>query len=343
MVNNGQKSKREHALKAILRESNKYPNPLKMGPGKQVRIPRGHRVNSLRQRIYNVIRDDDQDNLASNIYDIALGALILVNVFFIVFDTFEMTPSWYDSAAFIVERTTMVVFTIEYLLRIWVAPLAYPHLNSAKARLRYIVSFMAIIDILSILPFYLPLIFPADFIALRLLRVIKLVRLFKITRLNDSLDTISTVLKKRQALLISSLVAITFLMVISSVLIYSLEHRTQPEVFKNAADGLWWTFSTITSANMGDIYPITFGGRIFTLIVSLLGVGLFAVPTGIITAGFMEESSVKEKHGSLSYEIRELDKLLKDGLLTKDEFQQQKIKVLQAQKGVPKNPEKAVE
>lgn len=162
---------------------------------------------------------------------------------------------------------------------------------------------MAIIDLLAILPFYLPMLLPIDLRVLRMLRIIRLFRVFKIGRYTNALSSIVKVFKNKQHELLSSVFVVLLLMIVASVLMYSIENNAQPEVFKNAFDALWWALATLTTVGYGDIYPITVLGKILSSIIAILGIGLVAVPTGIISAGFMEsiQSEEKEKVDNIKY------------------------------------------
>lgn len=250
----------------------------------------------LKHRIYNIIRDDDKNDYASNIFDGAIIALIIVNVILVIMDTFEMPPN-IQFASTIIETVSVILFTIEYLLRVWTADMIYPALSPAKSRLKYMFSFMALIDLIAILPFYLPFLIKVDLRILRTLRVIRLLRLFKVSRYTTALSTIADVFKRKATQLLSSLIVVGLLMIISSVLVYNFEHDAQPEAFANAFSGLWWAMATLTTVGYGDIYPVTIAGKIFSALIALLGIGIVAVPTGIISAGFVEhldESKSKE-------------------------------------------------
>ena len=121
-----------------------------------------------------------------------------------------------------------------------------------------------------------------------MLRIIRLFRVFKINRYTSALTSIVRVFKNKQNELLSSIFVVLLLMIVASVLMYSVENNAQPEVFRNAFDALWWALATLTTVGYGDIYPITVLGRILSAIIAILGIGLVAVPTGIISAGFME-------------------------------------------------------
>lgn len=155
--------------------------------------------------------------------------------------------------------------------------------------LRYIFSFSGIVDLLSFLPYYLPVFFPAGVVAFRMFRVVRIFRLFRINAYYDALNVIGSVLKSKKDQLLSSIFIILVLMTGSSLCMYSLEHEVQPDVFENAFSGFWWAVSTLLTVGYGDIYPITISGRIFGIIITFLGVGMVAIPTGILSAGFVEQ------------------------------------------------------
>ncbi|MDE6725991.1 MAG: ion transporter, partial [Ruminiclostridium sp.] len=184
----------------------------------------------------------------------------------------------------ILETISVVIFTIEYVLRVWIA----------ENRIKYIFSLAAIIDLLAILPFFLPFV-SANLVILRVFRIFRILRLFKLDRYVSALHTIFNVFRCKAHQLISSMIVVVLLMIVASVLIYNVEHDYQPEVFENALSGLWWAFATLTTVGYGDIYPVTVFGKVLSAIIALLGIGFVAVPTGIITSGFSEEISRNNK------------------------------------------------
>ena len=152
-------------------------------------------------------------------------------------------------------------------------------------------SFYGVVDLLSFLPYYLPFFFPAGMIAFRVVRVVRIFRLFRITAYYDSLNIIADVIRSKRQQLLSSVFIILVLMVASSLCMYSLEHEAQPDVFRNAFSGIWWSVSTLLTVGYGDIYPITPMGQVVGIVISFLGVGMVAIPTGIISAAFVEQYS----------------------------------------------------
>lgn len=228
------------------------------------------------------------DSKISNVFDGIIITLIVVNIVMVIADTFRL-PRMLQSIFTVVEDISVIIFTIEYILRVWTSDYIYTDLSPLKARIKYIFSFMAIIDLLAILPFYMPMLIAIDLRVLRALRIVRLLRIFKINRYTDALSSIGRVLKNRRNELLSSIMVVFILMIISAVLMYNLENAAQPDVFSNAFAALWWSVATFTTVGYGDIYPVTVLGKILSAIIALLGIGLVAVPTGIISAGFTEQ------------------------------------------------------
>ena len=197
------------------------------------------------------------------------------------------------------EIITILIFSVEYLLRIWTADYLYPQKSSAEARLSFLVSFDGIIDLLTILPFF----FLSGMVIFRMLRVARIFHLFRLNARYDSFNVITTVLYEKRNQIISSLFIVLILMLASSLCMYSVEHDAQPNVFSNAFSGIWWSMSTLLTVGYGDIYPITTLGRVMAICIAYLGVGAVAIPTGIISAGFVEQY---QRKSSLS-NIREAD------------------------------------
>ncbi len=253
----------------------------------------------MKQKIYKIINVDDDNYLPSKLFDIIIVILIILSMISVILSTFNNIPSWITNLMSKFEIISIVIFTIEYLLRIWTADLLYPHIGKIKSRIKYIFSFMALIDLVAILPFYLPFVTNIDLRSLRLLRLFRMARIFKINRYTTALNSVSNVLIKKKDQLISSLSVVFILMLIASILMYYCEHDAQPDVFDNAFSGFWWAIATLTTVGYGDIYPVTILGKILSAIMALLGIGLVAVPTGIISAGFSEE--INEKDDDIEY------------------------------------------
>lgn len=251
----------------------------------------------MKKRIFEIVSVADEGDKVSRVFDITIIVLIIINVATIIISTFDISEAMHLAFGYI-EIVSVIIFTIEYVVRIWTADFFYPELKPTKARTKYIFSAMALIDLLAILPFYIPFIIPIDLRILRTLRIIRLFRLFKVNRYTNALNAVGDVLKKKANQLISSLLVICLLMIITSVLMYNVENPVQPDVFVNAFSGLWWSVATFTTVGYGDIYPITVVGKIISSIIAFLGIALVAVPTGIISAGFVEKISEDKKDAS---------------------------------------------
>ncbi|MGN0489433.1 MAG: ion transporter [Ruminococcus sp.] len=241
----------------------------------------------VKNRVFKIIEADEGSDIASKIFDIFIITLIIINVASVIIDTFSV-PQHITTILDYIEIVSVIIFSVEYILRLWTANLLYLELGCIKSRLKYAFSFMAIIDLLAILPFYIPFIIPIDLRVLRALRIVRLLRMFKINRYTSALKSIATVFKNKSSELLSSMLVLIILMIISSVLMFNIESAAQPEAFDNAFSAFWWAIATLTTVGYGDIYPITIAGRVLSSIIALLSVALVAVPTGIISAGFME-------------------------------------------------------
>lgn len=237
-----------------------------------------------KKRIFEIIQIGQRNDLLSRLFDIFIVLVIIVNITVMFMETFE-EMSQYSPVFRVLETVTVLVFVVEYLLRIWTAGYLYPNLSRGKAVLRFLVSFDGIVDLCTILPFF----FLTGFVAFRMLRVVRIFHLFRINAYYDSFNVITSVLYEKRNQIISSVFIILVLMMASSLCMYSAEHEVQPEVFNNAFSGMWWSISTVLTIGYGDIYPVTVLGRILAIIIALLGIGVVAIPTGIISAGFVEE------------------------------------------------------
>ncbi|MBO7364666.1 MAG: ion transporter [Lachnospiraceae bacterium] len=248
-------------------------------------------MTSRRKRLFDIIQIGSRDDAPSRFFDYFIVAVIAVNIIVLILETF---PELEDLAPLFraVEIVTVVMFMIEYGLRIWTADLLYPGMDRKKAILKFILSFEGIVDLLTILPFF----FLSGFSAFRILRVARIFHLFRINAQYDSFHVITSVLMEKRNALLSSLFIILTLMLASSLCMYSAEHPVQPEIFRNAFSGFWWSVNAFFTVGYGDIYPITGLGRFMAAVITFLGVGAVAIPTGIISAGFVEHYTRME-HG----------------------------------------------
>lgn len=238
----------------------------------------------MKEKIFNIIQIGDKSNTISRFFDIFITMTIVSNILV----TFLMT---FKELAFLfplfkaIEYVTAGIFCVEYAVRIWTAEFLYPGMRKIKARYKFLVSFDGIVDLLTIVPVF----FLSGFVIFRMLRVARIFHLFRLNAKYDSFNVITTVLFEKRNQIISSVFIVLILMLASSLCMYSVEHEAQPEVFKNAFSGIWWSMSTLLTVGYGDIYPVTTLGRVMAICIAYLGVGAVAIPTGIISAGFVEQ------------------------------------------------------
>ena len=262
----------------------------------------------LKKQIFDIIQIGDKSNTISRMFDIFITVTIVANILVTFLQTF-------DELAFLttvfkgVEYVTIFIFCVEYILRIWTAEYLYPDKSRGRSRLRFLVSFDGIVDFLTIVPVF----FLSGFVIFRMLRVARIFHLFRLNAKYDSFNVITTVLYEKRNQIISSVFIVLILMLASSLCMYSVEHDAQPTVFRNAFSGIWWSMSTLLTVGYGDIYPITPLGRVMAICIAYLGVGAVAIPTGIISAGFVEQYQRKSNISGLKNEdIKEIAEVFVD-------------------------------
>ena len=238
------------------------------------------------------------DDFINTFYDIISTAALILNLTVTVLNTYEYMRTNYGYILEGIEAATVGFFALDYILRLYTANLLYPNHDELRSAIKYMLSFSGIVDLLSFLPYYLPTFFPTGAAVFNMFRVARIFRLFRINAYYDSLNVITEVLLRKRQQIMSSFFIILVLMLASSLCMYSIENPAQPEVFTNAFSGIWWAVSTLLTVGYGDIYPITTAGKIFGIIIAFLCVGIVAIPTGIISAGFVEQYSRLQNIGS---------------------------------------------
>lgn len=262
----------------------------------------GEKWPQFRQHLFRIVSIGVLEDTPSRAYDMLSVGAILANLTASICLTFTSLEAAFGPQLRAVEAVTVFFFAIDYVLRLLTAGCLYRDCSEGRALRRYILSFSGIIDLLSFLPYYLPVFFPAGMAAFRMFRIIRIFRLFRINAYYDSLNVITEVLSGKKTQLLSSVFIILVLMLASSLCMYSVEHDAQPEVFSNAFSGIWWSASTLLTVGYGDIYPVTTMGKLLGTIIAFLGVGMVAIPTGIISAGFVEQYSQFKRFGDYAAE-----------------------------------------
>ena len=250
----------------------------------------------LRQRVWELldVSEDPQSGVADwDWVDVILLVLILLNVVAVILETVKSFQLRFGTAFRVFEVISVGVFSVEYAARIWACTADPRYRQPIIGRLRYVSGFDGVVDLLAILPFYITLALPAAAIDLRILRVLRLLRfarVLKLGRYSDSLGRMKRVIGARRGDLGVALAAVGVVLILASSAIYYVEVDTQPDVFTSIPAAMWWGISALTTVGYGDITPVTPLGKFLGGIIQLLGIAIFALPAGIIAAGYEEES-----------------------------------------------------
>jgi voltage-gated potassium channel len=244
---------------------------------------------ATKRKVHILLHPELGDTKWDKIINWFIIILIILNVIAVMLETVQPIHEKYYEFFHLFDVISVIIFTIEYVLRVWSSNHDPRYKHSIYGRFKYMVSTDAIIDILAILPFYLHVMIGFDLRVLRILRLLRFLRLFKLTAYMKSAKMVKNVFKSRANELKLSLVLLLFLIIIASCLLYFAEHPAQPKVFSSIPATIWWAVVTVTSVGYGDMVPVTVIGKALTGIIALSGLALLALPAGIITAGFLEE------------------------------------------------------
>ncbi|MEJ8574279.1 cyclic nucleotide-gated ion channel [Microbaculum marinum] len=246
-----------------------------------------------RKAAYDIIEEGPTDRLLPKLVDAALIVLICVNVAAVCFETVPALDAEYHRLFAVIELVSVAIFTIEYVVRLWVAPehMPYSAMPPGRARLKYALTPYALIDLLAILPFYLSFIVPVD---LRLLRVFRLVRFFKLARYSTGLRSLVRAVRTEWRALAASLIIMAGMVLVAAAVMYAVERNAQPDAFGSIPQALWWAVVTLTTVGYGDVVPLTPGGRVLGGVIMLFGLAMFALPLGIVATAFVQEVHRRE-------------------------------------------------
>jgi voltage-gated potassium channel len=247
----------------------------------------------IKENVFRVIEKSRGNTIANKACELFLIALILLNITSVVISSFKGLPPRVTVFLYRFEVFSVVIFSIEYLLRLWTSDLLYP--DSKHPRLKYVFSIMAIIDLLAITPFYLPFLITCDLRFIRMLRLFRLLRIFKLNRYNDAMSIIGQVVAREKEKLLTTVLFTAIIILFSSSIMYYVENEAQPDKFPNIIASVWWAVATLTTVGYGDVYPVTALGKILSGFIAILGIGLVALPTGIISSGFVVEMANKHE------------------------------------------------
>jgi voltage-gated potassium channel len=267
----------------------------------------------LRRRAGELLEHTRDDDWAGKAVDLILILLITGNVVAVVLESIPGIAASYGAWFHRFELFSIAVFTVEYVLRVWSAiEQRHPrYKHPLRGRLRYIASPMAVIDLLAILPFYLSFLFPID---LRVLRVLRLVRMFKLTRYSPAMNLLLAALREESQAIAAALFVLMLLLILASSLAYLAEHEAQPQAFGTIPRAMWWAIVTLTTVGYGDVVPITPWGKVVGGLVGIIGIGMVALPAGLLASGFSDQLHERRREFETA-----VDRILASGTIGPEE------------------------
>lgn len=275
---------------------------------------------TLRARVYWWLERPDRNADGPLVLEIALIVLISLNVGAVIFETVAPIYARWKSAFDLFESVSLSIFIAEYLARLWVAP-ENPEVQSRR---KWVRSPLAIIDLLAILPAVLVLFFPLD---LRILRALQLLRLLKLTRYSPALSMLLAVFEEEAGAFFAGFFILVLMLIFASSGAWLAEHQAQPETFGSIPSAMWWAVATLTTVGYGDVTPVTVAGKIFGAIITIVGIGMAALPAGIIASGLNDQ--LHRRRASLEAQFR---LALEDGAICAKE--QEAIEALRKELGL---------
>ena len=267
----------------------------------------------MRKRVYDIFEMTDPQDLLSRAFSFFIISLISLNLVCIVLESIPELDLLYRNEFLAIEIVSTIIFALEYSLRLWSCVESKPSNKSTlKSRVRYALSPLAIVDLLAFLPSILQLIFPG--IDLRFLRVLRLLRVFKLTRYFTSFELLLNVLHEERKNLAGIFFLLIVILTLAASALYLVEKDIQPDKFGSIPQSMWWAIAALTTVGYGDVYPLSAAGQILGSLVTIVGIGMVALPSGILASAFSEQ--MRRKRESLQLAI---DDALIDGDIDENE------------------------
>ena len=280
----------------------------------------------MRRKVYQILEVTDSEDFVSRVVSLFIISLITLNIICIVLESIQELELRYRSIFFTIEIISTVIFASEYLLRLWSSvEVKGGEQHPIRARFRYACSPLAVIDLLAFLPSILQLLFPG--LDLRFLRILRLLRVFKLTRYFSSFELLLNVLHEERKSLIGIFVLLLVILTLAASAIYLVERDIQPDKFGSIPQAMWWAIAALTTVGYGDVYPLSPFGRVLGSLVTIVGIGMVALPSGILASAFSEQ--MRRRRESLQ---RVIDDALIDGVI--DDNEQHTIEEIGASLGL---------
>ncbi|MDD1675099.1 MAG: ion transporter [Methanomicrobiales archaeon] len=249
----------------------------------------------VKKRIYEIMEIQAKGDEPAHIFDIFMLAIIALNVAVVMLETVAYIEANYFFYLHVIDVISVAIFSVEYALRMWVSTENPRFQHPFFGRVRHSVTPMALVDLFAILPFYIPFLIAIDLRFIRILRLFRIIRILKMGHYSESIKTFERVFSKRWHELTMAFFAILVILVLCSSVMYYAEHEAQPDKFSSIPESLWWGTITLATIGYGDVYPITPLGKFIGALIALLGIAIYALPAGIISAGFVEEIYTHKK------------------------------------------------
>ncbi len=283
-------------------------------------------MGQLRKTIHEKLDPSARSDLIGRGLDLFLIALIAINVAAVILETVDSIETRFRTAFWVIEVISVAVFSVEYAARVWASPEDPEFRDSKHPRLSYMTSPLAIIDLVAILPFYLGFLVNMD---LRFLRVLRLLRILKLTRYSPAMSMLLDVFREEANAFFAGFFILIVLLVLAASGAYLAEHEVQPEKFGSIPEAMWWAMATLTTVGYGDVVPITPAGQIFGSLVGVVGIGMAALPAGILASGMAD--LLRRRRAALTKQLRIA---LEDGVIDADE--EQELEAMRRELGLSK-------
>ncbi|MBX3279690.1 MAG: ion transporter [Acidobacteria bacterium] len=242
----------------------------------------------VKMRVWEILDVAKPGDTLSKAFDIFILSLIFLNVVAVILGSVKEIEDRFAPGFYWFEVFSVVVFSIEYLGRVWSCVSRKEYSNPVTGRLSFISKPLSVIDLLAVLPFYLSFV-GADLRFIRALRLFRIFRIAKLGRYSASVRLLGRVIKNKKEELVITVMVMVLLVVLASSFMYMAENEAQPDKFPDIPTAMWWSIVTLTTVGYGDVFPVTMLGKFFAGLIAILGIGMFALPTGIIGASFVEE------------------------------------------------------
>ena len=269
----------------------------------------------LRKKIWVLLEPAKENDVLSKFVDIFLLVLIFLNVLMVILETVDDLFLHYNKLFRIFEYFSVLIFSLEYLGRIWSCVEDKHFTNNFKVRIKYLFSFPSLIDLIAIVPSLLAFIFPS--VDLRFIRVLRIFRFLKFSRYSSSINNLLTVIWNQRKSFGAAFFILFIMLIIASSGMYLVEKDAQPDKFGSIPQAMWWSIVTLTTVGYGDVYPITTLGKVFGSTIIILGIGTVALPSGILASAFSEHT----RRSQNKYK-QELENALRDNRIDKSERNQ---------------------